>query len=857
MGLRVHELARELKISTTALKKHLSDLGIKVKSHMSIVDEDVVKKIRAKFNEQISAQKEIANKRKQYYERRKKIIMAKEKEKREKLRKKKEAERKRAQEKKRKEKEEKRKEEERKRKERERLEVRKRIEKEKEEKKKKEKKSRKSKIEFKKVYDKSSQKPPQKRKKQPPKRKKQSDKELKKKVLKKPPIAATPPTEPPKKTKKTQKKEGDFSDKSKHIKAKLKHAFKRKKRKHKNFFPNEKEEAIISKNIKKTLSKPKKKKKYKKDHKKDDSDEPKKIVINEFTSVNELSKLMEVSPSEIIKKFFNLGKMVTMNQRLDKDSLEMICDEFNFDVSFQKEYGEKIIKKEKEKYKGKEKSSRPPIVTVMGHVDHGKTSILDQIRSTNIIAGESGGITQHIGAYQITYNEEKISFLDTPGHEAFTAMRARGANITDFAVIVIAANEGVMPTTIEAIDHARAAGVEIIVAINKVDLPHADVNRTLSQLAEHNILVEGWGGDILWVKCSAKTGEGLDELLDTILLAAEMKELESYVDVPAKAIVIEAKKDPRLGTTCTILMKEGTLDVGDTIVCGATFGKIRKMEDERGNEIENTLEPADVAVIYGLNDVPKSGDILNTVENEKTARRISSERSHIRQERERFKTQTKLSNLFQKIKESEMAELKLIIKADTDGSLGALRDSFEKLSTNEVAVNIIHSHVGGVSQRDVNLAAASDAIIIGFHVRASTQASKLAEEESVEIKNYDIIYNAIADVKNALSGMLSPDYEDKFVGTAEVKQVFKIKNIGKIAGCAVVKGSIRNDCKLRLFRDDIKIYEGEVSSLKHYQQDVAKVKAGTDCGIGIKGYNDIKKGDVIEAYEVVEIKREL
>ncbi|MDD3051852.1 MAG: translation initiation factor IF-2 [Candidatus Cloacimonetes bacterium] len=654
--------------------------------------------------------------------------------------------------------------------------------------------------------------------------------------------------------KKIIKKKADtpLEVKEKHLQAKIKHG--KKGRKKKDFIPTELEEAEITKTIKKTLSKNKKPKKFKREAQQQRDVDDKNIVISEFTSVRELANLMDVSPGDIISKFFALGKMVTINQRLDKDSLETICDEFNFEVNFAEEYGTEIIQKQAIA-EPEEMFSRPPIVTIMGHVDHGKTSILDFIRSTNVIAGESGGITQHIGAYQITQNGKKITFLDTPGHEAFTAMRARGATVTDIAVIVVAANDGVMPTTIEAIDHAREAGVTIIIAVNKIDLPEASIDRTLSGLSKNNILVEDWGGDILWVPCSAKTGEGIEELLEAILLTAEMKELHSPLDVPAKAVVIESQLDPRMGITSTILMQEGKLKKGDVVVCGATFGKIRKMQNERGGEIKDELLPSDVAVIYGLNEIPKAGDYLNQVENERTARQISTERQHIRQERERFKSQTKLSNLFDKIKENEMTELKIILKADTDGSLGALCDSFEKLGNDEVTVNIIHRGIGGITERDVTLASASDALIIGFHVRPSAKAKKQSEDEGVEIKLYHIIYDAIEDVKNALEGMLAPDVQDSYLGTAEIKELFKVKKIGTIAGCAVVKGTIYSNSKMRVYRDDIVIYDGEIGSLKHYQNDVKEVKSGTDCGISIKGFNDLKVGDVLEAYKQIEVIR--
>ncbi len=564
---------------------------------------------------------------------------------------------------------------------------------------------------------------------------------------------------------------------------------------------------------------------------------------------------MDKNASEIITKFFQMGKMVTINQRLDRESLELICDEFDFDVEFEDEYGADLIE-ENQTDEDVLEEPRPPVITIMGHVDHGKTSILDYIRKTKVVAGESGGITQHIGAYQVNYKEHKITFLDTPGHEAFTAMRARGANITDVAIIVVAANDGVKPQTIEAIDHARAAGVTMIVAINKIDLPEANVERTISSLLEQNVYLEGWGGDVLWTKTSAHSGEGIDDLLELILLSCEMKELKAKYSVPGKGVVIESRKDARMGSMSTILLQEGTIRKGDNIVCGATYGHARRMENERGQEIQE-IGPSDICVLYGLSDVPKAGDILNQVANEKVARQISSERLLIRQEREKFHTTTNLNNLFTKIKENEMSELRLIVKADTDGSVEAICDALQKLSNEEIMVTIIRKSVGGIIEADVNLASASDAIILGFHVRSNAKAKKLAEELEVEIKQYSIIFDAIDDIKSAMSGMLSPGIREKFVGHALVKQTFKIKKVGTVAGCFVEKGSVIKTGLARIFRDDVKIYEGQIASLKHFDQEVNEIKAGSECGITLKDYNDIRDNDIIEIYLNEEFKREV
>ncbi len=645
----------------------------------------------------------------------------------------------------------------------------------------------------------------------------------------------------------------ELGEKSKHRKALIKQT---KKTKPVTVEPTEMEEAEISRSIKRTLAGSQKKKKYHKEAQQVADHTTNEIVIREYTSVSELSKIMDVAPSEIITKFFMMGQLVTMNQRLDKDSLEMICDEFSFNFRFEDEFGVEFLDKEKKQYDDVEYIHRPPIVTIMGHVDHGKTSILDYIRSTNIVAGESGGITQHIGAYQIEVNKHKITFLDTPGHEAFTAMRSRGANVTDIAIIVVAASEGVKPQTIEAIDHAKAAGVSMIIAINKIDLPDANIDRTIAQILDQGVYLETYGGEVPWCKTSTVTGEGILNLIELILLTAEMKELTARLEVPAEAIVIEAEKDPRMGAVVTILLREGKLKKGDIVVCGANFGRVRKMENERGIEIKD-LYPSDVARLYGLNDVPKAGDVLNQVDTEKTARSISSERQQIRLEREKYQNKTSLQNIFARIKEDQMSELKLIIKGDTDGSVEALADSFQKLSNEEVAVNIIHKSVGGINEADVSLASASDAIIIGFHVRANQQAKKVAEDENVEIKIYQVIYAAIDDVKKGLEGMLKPEFEEKALGTVAIRQLFKMKKLGNIAGCYVEKGSIQRSCNVRLYRNDVLIYEGKLGSLKHYQNEASEVKAGTDCGLTLDNYQDIREGDVLECYTIQQVEKKL
>ncbi len=644
----------------------------------------------------------------------------------------------------------------------------------------------------------------------------------------------------------------DLGDKSKHKKALISST---KKGKTKAIETTEVDEAAISRSIKKVMQKTTKRKKYHRDAQVVD-ERGSEIVIREFTSVSELAKIMNVSASEIISKFFMMGQLVTINQRLDRDSLEMICDEFKVEFRFEDEYGAELIEQVLDKYAEVPEIPRPPVVTIMGHVDHGKTSILDYIRNENIVAGESGGISQHIGAYLIEINNHMITFLDTPGHESFTAMRARGANVTDIAVIVVAATEGVKPQTREAIDHARAAGVSLIIAINKVDLPDANVDKTIAELLELGVYLEQYGGEVPWCRTSTVTGEGILNLIELILLTAEMLELKAKCDVPAEAIVVESQKDPRMGSVATILMQQGTLKRGDIIVCGAVSGRVRRMENERGLEIKE-LGPSDVARIYGLSDTPKAGDVLNQVDSEKTARTISTERQQIRLEREKYQNKSSLQNIFARIKEDQINTLNVILKTDTDGSAEAIADSLQKLANEEVSVNIIHKSVGGITETDVSLASASDAIIIGFHVRATQLARRLAEDEGVEIKLYQVIYDAIDDIRAALEGMLKPTIEEQSIGSATVKQVFKIKKIGTIAGCQVDRGVIQSNCLIRLYRNDVLITEDKLSSLKHYSNDVKEVRAGTDCGLSLVNFTDIKEGDVIEAYIEQEVAKKL
>lgn len=869
--IRVHELAKELKISTMALRKHLTDMNVIVKSHMSLVEPEVADMIRKKYNEQMAAEKKAEKERRRLHEMRQAAKSGKAAA--EPAPKKKAA----------------------------------KAEPEAPKEKKAAKPARARKKAAKaepvdepvldetalEVEEVETPEPEQPEKYVPPKkeapkhriivpftqatpvqprgRRVARDKPADETQERRPargrrradtPRAAAPQAPPPeipvqapdaKKFGKTKAKHDDLGEKSRQKRA-VSGATRRSRRKDAPL--HEADEAEISRNIKKVMQKTSKRKKYHREAQqvREESEAP--AIISEYTSVNELAKILNVTAAEIISKFFAMGQLVTINQRLDRDSLEMICDEFNVDFSFEEEYGAEILDRELEQYDEVEEESRPPVVTIMGHVDHGKTSILDYIRSTNMVAGESGGITQHIGAYQIEINNNKITFLDTPGHEAFTAMRSRGANITDIAVIVVSASEGMKPQTKEAIDHAKAAGVNLIVAINKVDLPDANVDRVIAQLLDYGVLLEQYGGDVPWCRTSVVSGEGILNLIELILLTAEMMELKARREVPGMAVVIEASKDTRMGSAATILMQEGTLSKGDIYVCGATHGRVRRIENERGQEVE-TLYPADVGRIYGLSDTPKAGDILNEVDSEKTARAISTERNQIRLEREKYQNKSSLQNIFARIQEEQVSELNIIIKTDTDGSAEALADSLQKISNEEVQVNIIHKNVGGISEADVNLASAANAVIIGFHVRASQQARKLAEDEGVEIKLYQIIYDAIEDVRQSLIGMLEPEFEEQIIGAATVRQVFKIKKVGTVAGCQVDRGSIKRGCKVRLYRNDVLVAEDDLSSLKHYADDVNEVRAGTECGLSLVNFADIKEGDVLECFVLEEVAKKL
>lgn len=572
-------------------------------------------------------------------------------------------------------------------------------------------------------------------------------------------------------------------------------------------------------------------------------------------SVKGLAELLKVNPNQLIGKLIGLGVMATINQNLDQDTIELLADEFGKTVTFKTQ--EEKIKSRVIEDRPEDLQSRPPIVTIMGHVDHGKTSLLDVIRHTNVTATEAGGITQHIGAYQTMINGKKITFLDTPGHEAFTAMRARGAQLTDIAILVVAADDGVMPQTIEAINHAKAAGIQIIVAINKIDKESANPDRVLQELSEHGLIPEAWGGDTICVEVSALKRMNIDTLLEMVLLVAEMGELKANPARPADGVVVESELDKGRGPVATILVKRGTLHVGDSIVAGTAFGRVRAMISDKGERLEKAT-PSTPVVVLGLSDVPAAGDTFEVVDDDKTARSIAEERVQYKRAEEMQNTRAiTLDDLFKQIKEGEIKDLNIIIKADVQGSIEALRDSLVRLSTEEVRVSIIHTGVGAVTESDVVLANASSAIIIGFNVRPDLNARKQAEKHSVDIRTYRVIYQAIEEVKAALEGLLDPEEKEVVTGRAEVRAVFKVPKIGAIAGSYVTDGKINRNSFVRLLRNGIVVHEGKIGSLKRFQDDVREVAQGYECGLGIEGYNDIKEGDEMEVYVIEQIRRTL
>ena len=596
------------------------------------------------------------------------------------------------------------------------------------------------------------------------------------------------------------------------------------------------------------------KKNVKKEEKEEDT--IKQLVLPDSLTIKELADKMKVQPSVVVKKLFMQGKVVTINQEIDYDTAEEIALEFNCICEHEVKV-DVIAELLKEDEEPEEKMvPRPPVVCVMGHVDHGKTSLLDAIRETHVTDKEFGGITQKIGAYTVDVNGQSITFLDTPGHEAFTAMRMRGAQATDIAILVVAADDGVMPQTIEAINHAKAADVEIIVAVNKIDKPNANVEKVKQELTEYGLIAEDWGGSTIFVPVSAHTKEGIDELLEMILLTAEVHELKANPDRNARGIVIEAELDRGRGPVATILVQKGTLHVGDNVAAGASYGKIRAMIDDKGRRVKEA-GPSTPVEILGLNDVPNAGEIIMAMDTDKEARNVAE--TFISEGKKKLLDDTKhkvsLDALFEQIQAGNVKELGLIIKADVQGSVEAVKQSLVKLSNDEVVVKVIHGGVGNINESDVVLASASNAIIIGFNVKPDNQARIVAEREKVDMRLYTVIYNAIEDVEAALKGMLEPIYEEKVIGQVEIRQIFKASGIGNIAGCLVTEGRVTRDSKVRLTRDKEQIYEGPLASLKHFKDEVKEVKAGTECGIVLENFNDIQEGDKLEAYIMVEVPR--
>ena len=580
------------------------------------------------------------------------------------------------------------------------------------------------------------------------------------------------------------------------------------------------------------------------------------LKVTEFVTANELASMMDVSTTEIISACMTLGMMVTLNQRLDAETLSIVAEEFGYKVEFTTAEIEEEI--EEIEHNPEDLIQRPAIVTVMGHVDHGKTSLLDYIRKENVIAGESGGITQHIGAYSVELpNEEKITFLDTPGHEAFTAMRARGAQVTDLVIIVIAADDDIMPQTKEAISHAQAAGVPIVIAINKIDKPDANPDKVKESLSNMNLLVEDWGGKIQSQDISALKGDGVNELLEKVLLEAELLELKANPKIDASGSVIEALLDKGRGYVSTVLVQSGTLKVGDFVLAGKNSGKVKAMQDERGNEVKSAGPSIPVSIL-GLDGAPQAGDKFSVFKDEREAKQIAVKRDQLQREQTvRTQKQLTLDEIGRRIAIGEFKEFNIILKGDVDGSVEALTDSFQKLSTEEIQVNIIHKAVGAITESDVLLASASDAIVIGFNVRPMGNARQIADKEQIDIRTYSIIYDAINDIKDAMEGMLSPDFKEDITGYCEIRETFKISKIGTIAGCMVTKGKILRNSEIRLIRDGIVIYTGMLSSLKRFKDDVKEVSKGYDCGLQVKDYKDLKIGDQIEAFVNVAIKKKI
>ena len=584
------------------------------------------------------------------------------------------------------------------------------------------------------------------------------------------------------------------------------------------------------------------------------------LKIHEFATVGELASTMEVKPAEVITTCISLGILANINTRLDKDAISAIMDEFGFEPEFTVEFGVEILTRQAEEEAGQDYESQPrsAVVTVMGHVDHGKTSLLDHIRKTRVIDTESGGITQHIGAYRVRLPQGEIAFLDTPGHEAFTAMRARGAQVTDLVVLVVAADDRVMPQTLEAINHAKAAGVPIIVAINKIDLPAANPDRIRKELADHGLLVGAWGGQTVEVEISAKHGTNVDRLLEMILLQAELLELKAEPDRKARGVVLESKRDTGRGVVATVLIQNGTLQVGDPFVCGGQFGKVRAMFNEKREKLQKA-GPSTPVEVLGWSGVPQAGDAFNVTKNEVEAREIATKRSAIQREHEHrlARQAVSLMSIQDRIKKGELHELNLVVKADVGGSVEVLRDTLTKLSTSEVKVRIIHEGVGLINESDILLAVASHAIVIGFHTRPDAKAHQLALNEQIDVRLYRVIYEIAKDIKDAMSGLLAPERVEKIQGSAEIRRVFHINKVGNVAGCFVVSGAIHRGDRVRIYRGADIVWDGRLATLKRIKDDVREVVSGYECGMSFDGFDDIKEGDVAEAYQVEEGARHI
>lgn len=581
------------------------------------------------------------------------------------------------------------------------------------------------------------------------------------------------------------------------------------------------------------------------------------VRISEVVSVGDLARAMGVKAAEVVKKLMESGVMATINQVLDAETATLIASEFGYNVENVSFDLESAIQVGHEPAGEESLQLRPPVITIMGHVDHGKTSLLDAIRETNVTSEEAGGITQHIGAYSVQVNSKHVTFLDTPGHEAFTAMRARGSKVTDVVVLVVAADDGVMPQTVEAINHARAANVPIVVAVNKIDKPEANIDRIKQNLTEHGLVPEDWGGDTICVPVSAKTKNGLPQLLEMLLLQSEVLELKANPDKPARGVIIEAKLDRGRGPVATVLVQEGTLKVGDPFICGANYGRVRAMIDDKGHKV-TAGGPSTPVEILGMGAVPEAGSAFVVVADEATARQVADHRREKQREASLVKTaKVSLDDLYRQIQAGDTKELRVVIKADVQGSVEALSDALTRLSTDEVRLNVLHASVGGITESDVMLASASNAVVIGFNVRPETKANDAAEREGVDVRLYTVIYDALNEIRDAMEGLLEPTLREKVVGRAEVRQVFSIPGGGNVAGCIVADGSIRRNAAARLVRDHVVVHQGKVASLRRFKEDAREVQSGYECGIGLEGFNDLKTGDVIEVYEMEQVARRL